>query len=253
MNEPRAIPSSMTKQPSSNGSGPPPIPEAALFRPFEAGCPDQPFVIAQLGQSLDGRIATLSGDSKYINGAAGLDHLHRLRSRVDAVVVGVGTVLADDPLLTVRRVDGRSPARVVIDPQARSSPDARCFAEDGTVRLLVCGPAAGPSHPVEQIRLPAPAGRFCPRAIVTALGRRGFRRILIEGGAQTISRFMDAGCVDRLHVLLTPMILGSGRPALDLAPIATLDQALRPRTGIHLLGDGDVLFDCDLRAQTGPS
>src|ERR1044071_4782095 len=91
----------------------------ALFAPFEAGTTDRPFVIAQLGQSLDGRIATLSGDSKYINSASALDHLHRLRAQVDAVVVGVGTVVADDPQLTVRRVAGRSPARVVIDPRGR--------------------------------------------------------------------------------------------------------------------------------------
>ena len=78
--------------------------------------PDRPFVVAQLGQSLDGRIATVSGDSRGINGSDALDHLHALRASVDAVVVGVGTVIADDPQLTVRRVSGRHPARVVIDP-----------------------------------------------------------------------------------------------------------------------------------------
>jgi len=108
----------------------------ALFAPFEAGTTDQPFVIAQLGQSLDGRIATLSGDSKYINGASALDHLHRLRARVDAVVVGVGTVVADDPLLTVRRAGGRNPARVVLDPNHPGS------LEPGDV--LVC-PITDPS------------------------------------------------------------------------------------------------------------
>ncbi len=221
-------------------------PDAAVA-PFRSGTTDQPFVIAQLGQSLDGRIATLSGDSKYISGDCALDHLHRLRAHVDAVVVGVGTVLADDPLLTVRRVDGRSPARVVIDPAGRSPADARCFAEDGAMRLIVCAEdAAGPEH-AETIRLPAVGRSLSPRAIIAALGARGFKRILIEGGARTISTFIDAGCVDRLHVLLAPLILGSGKPALDLKPIATLDQALRPTVRAYALGDGDVLFDCDLR------
>ncbi|MEL6128139.1 MAG: RibD family protein, partial [Pseudomonadota bacterium] len=79
----------------------------------------EPVVVAQLGQTLDGRIATVTGASKYINGHSALDHLHRLRAHVDAVVVGVGTAIADDPQLTVRRVDGQSPARVVIDPRGR--------------------------------------------------------------------------------------------------------------------------------------
>ena len=89
------------------------------FVPFRHADPARPFVVAQLGQSLDGRIATITGMSKYINGAPALDHLHRIRAEVDAVVVGASTVVADDPQLTVRRVPGRSPARVVIDPTGR--------------------------------------------------------------------------------------------------------------------------------------
>ena len=88
---------------------------------------------------------------------------------------------------------------------------------------------------------------MCPRAIVAALGRRGFRRLLIEGGARTISRFIDAGCVDRLHVLVAPLIFGSGKPALDLKPIGAVSEALRPTAQVHVLPGGDVLFDCDLR------
>lgn len=218
-----------------------------VFSPLQAGTVDQPFVIAQLGQSLDGRIATLSGDSKYINGGLALDHLHRLRAQVDAVVVGVGTVLADDPRLTVRRVDGRNPARIVIDPGGRGPTDAHWLASDGTVRLVVCRVDVTPPQSVETIRLPARDRSLRPRDIVQALGRRGFRRILVEGGARTISTFMNAGCVDRLHVLLAPLILGSGKPALELEPIATLRDALRPQTTAYVLGDGDVLFDCDLR------
>ncbi len=222
-----------------------------MFAPLGAGSTDQPIVIAQLGQSLDGRIATLSGDSKYINGHAALDHLHRLRARVDAVVVGVGTLLADDPLLTVRRVEGCSPARVVIDPTGRAPGDARFFADDGAVCLVVCGDTATWPKRAEAIRLPASGRSLCPRAIVAALGARGFRRVLIEGGARTISAFIDAGCVDRLHILVAPLILGSGKPGLDLRPITTLGEALRPATRTYLLDDGDVLFDCDLRHPAG--
>ena len=94
-------------------------------------------IVGQLGQSLDGRVATESGHSKYINGPAGLVHLHRLRALVDVVVVGVGTAIADDPQLTVRRVSGPQPARVVIDPKGRLCADARMFADNGVRRLLI--------------------------------------------------------------------------------------------------------------------
>ena len=88
-------------------------------------------VVGQCGQSIDARIATPTGHSHYINGEAGLAHLHRLRALVDAVVVGVGTAIQDDPLLTVRRVEGPSPARVVVDPNGRLPPTARVLAADG--------------------------------------------------------------------------------------------------------------------------
>ena len=90
-----------------------------VFGPLRKGTVDDLVIVGQIGQSLDGRIATESGHSKYINGPAGLVHLHRLRALMDAVVVGVGTAIADDPQLTVRRVAGPQPARVVIDPKGR--------------------------------------------------------------------------------------------------------------------------------------
>ncbi|MGE0747436.1 MAG: RibD family protein [Rhodospirillales bacterium] len=215
---------------------------------FRAIAAPGPFVVAQLGQSLDGRIATLSGESRYINGTGALDHLHRLRAEVDAVVVGVGTVVADDPQLTVRRVSGRNPARVVIDPAGRVPADARCLADDGALRIIVRAVERPVAPGVEAVVLPAEGGWIAPARIVGALAARGLSRILIEGGARTISGFIDAGCVDRLHVLVATMILGSGKPGLELAPLAALHQAMRPAAQVSILPDGDVLFDCDLRA-----
>ena len=112
---------------------------------------DDLVVVGQIGQSLDGRIATETGHSKYINGPAGLAHLHRLRSLVDGVVVGVGTAIADDPQLTVRRVAGPQPARVIIDPKGRLGAEARVFAADGVRRLLITvrGTACTPPSGVE--------------------------------------------------------------------------------------------------------
>jgi riboflavin-specific deaminase-like protein len=222
--------------------------EVEIFSRFGSSGDRSSFVIAQLGQSLDGRIATLSGDSKYINGREALRHLHRIRASVDAVLVGVGTVIADDPLLTVRLVPGRHPVRVVLDPRGRMPASVR-LAGDRSVRTIILqAEGAGEPPPgCEVIRLPCENGRVCPRDIVRTLAAAGLRRILVEGGAHTISAFIDAGAVDRLHVLMAPMILGSGKPGLELAPIQTLRHALRPATSVHVLGDGNVLFDCDLR------
>ncbi|MEQ1670281.1 MAG: RibD family protein [Hyphomicrobium sp.] len=208
---------------------------------------DRPFVIAQLGQSLDGRIATPTGDSRWINGNCALDHVHRLRANVDAVVVGIGTVVADDPYLTVRRVAGRHPARVVIDPNHRLPPSAHVLAADGIRRLIVCGETHVCPQGSETVVVGRRGFLLDPAEIVSALFKLGLKKILIEGGASTISAFMDAGVVDRLHVLVAPVILGSGTTGLSLRAIQGLDEARRPRTSVHVLDDGDVLFDCDLQ------
>lgn len=208
----------------------------------------KPYVVAQLGQSLDGRIATLTGESRWINRGSSLDHLHRLRACVDAVVVGVGTIIADDPLLTVRRASGRNPARVVIDPFGRLPVNSRFFNDDGAERIVVRASQAPVPSGAKVVRLQADGRHMCPAAIVSALFALDYRRLLIEGGAATISAFIDAGVVDRLHVMVAPMILGSGKPGLSLLPITELAKARRPCTTVHLLPDGDVLFDCDLRS-----
>ncbi len=230
-----------------------PPPWNEQFGPLQTGAVDDMVVVGQVGQSLDGRIATTTGHSKYINGPAGLTHLHRLRALVDAVVVGVGTALADDPQLTVRRVAGPQPTRVVIDPNGRLLASARMFASDGVRRLLVtakgtrCAPPAG----VEILSLPTNDKYIAPRTILAALADRGMRRVLIEGGADTVSRFLAAGCLDRLHVVVAPIILGSGRASFTLPAIERADQALRIPIRAHQLDD-EVLFDCDLTAQRVP-
>jgi len=217
-----------------------------IFAPILEAPASRPFVVAQLGQSLDGRIATLGGESRYINGDAALDHLHRLRACVDAVVVGAGTIVADDPRLTVRRVKGRSPARVVIDPSGRLDGAGRWLERDGQRVFLVSAAGRAPRG-AELVRVPARDGVIPPSDIVAALAALGLRRLLVEGGATTISRFIDAGCVDRLHILMAPVILGSGLVGINLAQIESLKQALRPSVATHLLGGGEALFDCALR------
>ncbi len=227
-----------------------PAPWEERFGPLRTGAVDDLVVVGQFGQSLDGRVATETGHSHYINGPAGLAHLHRLRALVDAVVVGVGTALADDPQLTVRHVAGPNPARIVIDPRGRIAAGARLFTRDGARRLVVNAQGARPMVPadVECIELPADGGAIAPAAILAALAARGFRRILIEGGSHTVSRFIAAGCLDRLHIVVAPIILGAGRGGVALPPVASCADALRPPMRLHRLG-GEVLFDCDLSAR----
>jgi diaminohydroxyphosphoribosylaminopyrimidine deaminase / 5-amino-6-(5-phosphoribosylamino)uracil reductase len=247
-------PEGWARVPTAFRAGAPlPPPWDELFGPLQAGSRDELMVLGQLGQSLDGRIATNSGHSQYINCAAGLDHLHRLRALMDAVVIGVGTALADNPQLTVRRVAGPNPARVILDPRGRLHPDARVLTADGTRRLVVTTPQTPcvNADGVEVVRLAADDGHIAPAAVLGALAALGLRRVLIEGGARTVSGFMSAGCLDRLHVMVAPIILGTGRAGISLAPIDRVDHALRPPTRAYPIGE-DVLFDCDLSAARVP-
>jgi riboflavin biosynthesis pyrimidine reductase len=113
------------------------------------------------------------------------------------------------------------------------------------------GPRAALPPGVETMVLPAEDGRIAPAGILVALAERGFHRILIEGGADTVSRFLSAGCLDRLHIVVAPIILGTGRAGLTLPLIERCDEALRPCVSTHVLGD-EVLFDCDFSAQRVP-
>lgn len=229
---------------------------AASFRHFHSGSEKRPFIVAQLGQSLDGRIATLTGDSRSIGASPSLDHLHAIRAHVDAVLVGIGTVIADDPRLNVRRCPGRNPARLVIDAKGRLSGAAKCLSgADGARRIVFRAPGvAGEPLPagVEVVALqPSTNGRFFLPDLAWRLRELGFSRVLIEGGAQIISQAIDAGIVDRLHLMVSSVLIGSGQAGLDLAPIRSMREARRPPTEITLLGAGEVLFDCDLAAVSG--
>ena len=212
-------------------------------------------IVAILGQSLDGFIATRSGHSRYINGEASLIHLHRLRALSDAVVIGVGTALADSPRLTTRHVPGPHPVRVVIDPRGRL-PAGSGLLDDGAGPTFVVRGGDGPSKAIRLsaqatvLHLPATAAGIEPRDLVAALAARGLTRILVEGGGCTVGRFLDAGMLDRLQLAVSPLILGAGRPALPVTPVERLDQALRPACRSYPMGS-DVLFDLRPRLNEG--
>jgi diaminohydroxyphosphoribosylaminopyrimidine deaminase/5-amino-6-(5-phosphoribosylamino)uracil reductase len=206
-------------------------------------------VIGQLGQSLDGRIATEGGASHFVTGPKDIERLHRVRALVDAVIVGAETVAHDDPRLTVRLIEGPDPVRVVLDPSGRLDPERRVFAEPGGETLIVRREgSAGGDGPHEELHVSwSEEGGLDLVALLDALRGRGLRRILVEGGGVTVSRFLQAGLLDRLHLTVAPVLIGSGRPSITLDPIGSLDQAIRPRWRRFPLGE-DVLYDLDLRA-----
>jgi len=205
-----------------------------------------PQIFAQIGQSLDGRVATVSGDAKDISGVDGLAHLHRLRALADAVVIGVKTALHDDPQLTVRLAQGQDPARIVIDPDGRLPNDASLLMDDSARRIIIQTCDQPRPEGVEVIRLQR-NGWISAREIATAVTGLGFKKVLVEGGGITIARFLEAGLLDRLHVSIAPLLIGAGPQGLSTEPIPSLAQAMRPETRAFDLGS-DIVFDCMLAA-----
>jgi GTP cyclohydrolase II len=232
---------------------------STAYGPVEAELLDQygPLVaagktvtIAQLAQSVDGFIATRTGNASYVSGPADRLHLHRLRALVDAVVVGAATVLADDPQLTVRDVDGASPVRVILDPRARVPADCRVMDDGVTPTLWVVGQGVTirevKPH-VEVLHLPVGAGGFAPAQVLAALRARGLGRVLVEGGGRLVSAFLAAGQLDRLYLTTAPVLIGDGVPGLRFAGADHMRDALRAPVRRHLLGE-DTCSEFDLAA-----
>jgi riboflavin-specific deaminase-like protein len=221
----------------------------ARFRPILGMHPDRPFVVGHLAQSIDGHIALDCGASQWISGPDDLVHTHRLRALVDAVLVGTETALRDNPRLTVRETEGPNPLRVVLDPNGRLNADCHlCRDTSAPTLILVKTGRVPPSGLLGSARVREVSddnGYVHPSAILGVLHDEGIRRVLVEGGGITVSRFVEAGLMDRLHLTVAPLWLGEGRPALHLPGVGNLEDALRPPCRVDTLG-GDVLFDFDL-------
>jgi len=220
----------------------------------------RPLVIAKYAMTLDGRIATRTGHSHWISGPESRQHVHRLRDRVDAVLVGSGTVLADDPLLTTRLAADLTgsggphhPLRVILDRNARVSPHSRMLATDTPGRTLIVTSVDAPasnlsaieSSGAEIVRLDGDV-----EAILNLLGARGVNELLIEGGTRIFGAFFDARFVDLVQVYLAPSIVGGERApapvgglgvATMLAAARIVDQRVT-RLGNDLCVEGRVVY-----------
>jgi riboflavin-specific deaminase-like protein len=219
---------------------------SSLYGPLLGG---GKLVLGRLAQSLDGRIATETGRSFWISGEPDILHTHRLRALFDVVVVGAGTVRGDDPLLTTRHCAGPSPVRAVVDAGRRLSAEYRVF-RDGPPTWLICAEdAAGPAHHgaarVLRVARAADGEGLDPAAMLAALAGLGLMRVFVEGGGLTVSRLLAAGCLDRLHLTLAPLLLGAGVPSITLPAVARPQDGMRVDYTLHRLG-GDLLLDIPL-------
>jgi len=180
----------------------------------------RPFVTWKAGMTIDGRVAAADGTSRWITSMQSRADVHALRARVDTMMVGIGTVLADDPQLTVRDSDGgvvgQQPLRVVVDSHGRTPSSAKVLDDAaGTWLATIDELGAGPD------------GRVDLRAVLDRLLQRGQRHVLLEGGPTLATAFFDAGLVDEAIVYVAPTLLGAGRSALDGGAVGTLPGAYR--------------------------
>jgi len=222
----------------------------SLYLPICSATARRPIAIGHLGQSADGFIATHSGDSQFVTGHENILHLHALRALCDAVVVGAGTVAADDPQLTTRHVPGSHPLRVVFDPNRRLKADYRVFSDDTSPTLYVCeqsrlDPGEAMIGQAAVVGVDPDGAGGAVGAVLRLLRARGCARVFVEGGGVTVSAFVEANLLDRLHLAIAPVLIGDGRPAIRLAPRAQLRDCARPAYRVFRMG-GDVLFDYDL-------
>ncbi|HEX5848072.1 MAG TPA: RibD family protein [Rubrobacter sp.] len=222
--------------------------EAALARPT---------VTVTYAQTLDGRVATATGESKWISCPDSLRFAHEMRAGHDAVLVGAGTVCKDDPRLTVRHVPGDDPLRVVVDSTLRTPPQAAVLADDAARGTVLAATDLAPARRRERalssgatvLELPADAdGRVDLGALMQRLGALGVGSVMVEGGATLITSFLKAGLVDRLAVCLAPKILGNGIQAVgelgirDLSRSLTLADASVEPYGVDLVLSGRVVY-----------
>ena len=187
----------------------------------------------QIGQSLDGKIALNNGNSHYINEKESIMYLHCLRSICDAVLVGVNTIIKDNPLLTTRKITGSNPIRVIIDPSLKLTNKYKIFKDNNT--NIIFTNVSNKKKLNNSLIIVLPKKNFTIN-IYKYLKRMSFNNILVEGGPTTLSKFIDLKLLDIMQFIISPTLLGSGIDSLKLKPITKLKNAIRVKNTISKLG-----------------
>lgn len=217
-----------------------------------------PFTIYKTAMTLDGKTATVAGDSQWISGEQSRLLVHQLRNRVEAIMVGIGTVLKDDPLLNTRLAggQGRDPLRVIVDSQLRMPLDSALLHQASNADTLIATAcdnvdriAALQKQGAEVLLLPAPGGQVALLELWQELGRRNVQRLLLEGGATLAGAALNADLIDQLMVFIAPKIIGgtvkysifSGEGCLKLADAVPLADIQQQQVGEDILITGDVV------------
>ena len=216
-----------------------------------------PFTIYKTAMTLDGKTATATGDSRWISGEQSRLLVHQLRDRVEAIMVGIGTVLTDTPLLNTRLADGdgRDPLRVVVDSQLRIPPDSALLRQNSKAKTLIATLVNNPAKTAllqqsgaEVLQFPEVAGQVSLPALWRELGRRGVQRLLLEGGARLAGAALRCGLIDQVMVFIAPKLIGgstaygifAGDGCQLLADAVRLTDVHHEQVGEDILITGDI-------------
>ncbi len=213
----------------------------------------QPFVALKVAATLDGKVATRNGDSKWISGEASRRFVHKVRDQVDGVLVGIGTILRDDPLLTARRKEGREPYRIVLDSRLKIPEEAKVF-EHSPSEVILATTELAPREKVERMErrgvrvliIDSKEGRVDLRSCLTKLAEIGVVNLLVEGGSQVNGSFLDEGLIDKFLLFLSPKLMGDpqapgifgGRGVANLNEAVALREISTKRIGEDILMEG---------------
>lgn len=222
----------------------------------------RPYVTFKAGMTLDGKLATATGESRWITGPLSRQEAHQLRSEVDAVLVGVGTVLADDPSLTARlgprfeRFASRQPLRIVVDSRLRTPFKAQVLTQQDKAKTILATTAAGPAarrsalqkNGIEILTVPTQHSRVSLPALLKQLGRRGITSLLVEGGSEINAAMLKAKLVNRIRLYMAPLILGGqdakavigGKSPVRLAGAVKLHHVVTRSVGDDIVVEGDL-------------
>ncbi len=213
----------------------------------------EPFVILKIAATLDGKIATRNGDSKWISGEASRRFVHKLRNQVDGILVGIGTILKDDPLLTARVRGGRDPYRIILDSRLKIPEEARVIGASPS-KAIIATTELAPKDKIERLEkcgarvliIDSTGGRVNLRSCLSKLGETGIMSVVVEGGSRVNGSFLDEGLIDKLLLFLSPKLMGDyqalgifgGRGAPTLQKAVSLKEIAIRRVGEDIRLEG---------------